>query len=60
MALGQRIVNMDEVSEQMTAEERKKSAAYLERRKALLGSEKVKVKKIPVWLTAIRSRLGFK
>lgn len=51
---------MDEVSEQMKADELKKTPAYLERRKALLGSEKSKVKRLSQWLTAIRSRLGFK
>jgi hypothetical protein len=51
---------MDEAFEQMKADELKKSPEYLLRRKALLGTEKPKVKRLPLWLTAIRSRLGFK
>ena len=51
---------MDEVSEQVKADDLKKTPAYLERRKAIFAPEKPKVKRLPQWLTAIRSRLGFK
>lgn len=51
---------MDEVCEQMKADDIRKSPEYLLRRKALLGTDKPKVKKVPVWLTAILSRMKFK
>lgn len=51
---------MDEAFTIVKIDDLKKSPEYLLRRKALLDSNKPKVKRLPQWLTAIRSRLGFK